>query len=424
MKISFYTFGCTVNSYETQKLKDIFTARGDEAVEELDSDAVVINSCAITGLAEKNVQRLIANLRKRNPDRIIAVVGCFGEMLLQNGRTDYPDVDILLGNDKFGVCDKIHSLCRGGKTARPEVCGQGALRPPRTPFTGFVQLQSGCDNRCSYCIVPLLRGRSVSRPVAEIRAELEDLAARGYREIVLAGLNLGLYNDGGCRLSDVCQLAEQVEGIERVRLSSLEPMDVNSDFIEKFSGFSKLVSHLHISLQSGSDRILKLMNRNYRFEDYLSMITKIREKAPGIAITTDIIVGFPGESEKDFLESVKNIVSCGFSDIHIFKYSARKGTVAAEMRDQVTEHQKSGRAGLLKGVKMQARYAYNSGFLHKTEPAAFVSRIDDFHWEGVTKHNISVVVRDDGRVSGGGANVKITGIDADHERLTGEIAAK
>ena len=406
MKISFYTFGCTINSYETQKLKDIFSKQGDEIVEETDSDAVIINSCAITGAAEKNVQRLITRLKRKNSQRIIAVVGCYGEMLHKNGKTKYPDVDILMGNDKFEIFEKIHAY---------DIHHEGSSNSPVKAIaeSGFMQVQNGCDNHCSYCIVPHLRGNSVSKDPIEIREELLDMANSGYKEIVLAGLNLGLYQRDGYDLLDILKMADEIDGIERIRLSSLEPMDVNSRFLEEFPTIKKLVSHLHISLQSGCDNTLKQMNRNYRFEDYLSMITKIREKVPGIAISTDIIVGFPGETENDFQESMLNAARCQFSDIHIFKYSVRKGTPAASMPNQITEHQKTSRAGMLKGIKLQTRYNYLSGFLGKTVNASLFKKTGDSSWEGMTENNIRVFVQGPDMPADGKSQVKITGVIED-----------
>ena len=425
MKISFYTFGCLINSYETQKLKEIFIKHGDEVAEEIDSDAVIINSCAVTGSAEKNVQQLIARLKKKNFSRIIAVIGCYGEMLKKKEKTSLPDVDILLGNDKFDIYEKLHAYARE-RGQGPERVSRPAktVESSQVTFSGFVQVQNGCDNRCSFCIVPHLRGNSVSRPPQEIRKELQDMAAQGCREIALAGINIGLYKKDGYDLISILRMADEIQGIERIRLSSLEPMDVNSNFIKEFNKIEKLVSHFHISLQSGSDRILKQMNRNYRFEDYLSMVAKIREKMPGIAITTDIIVGFPGETEKDFQESMQNIIRCEFSDIHIFKYSIRKGTPAALMANQITEHQKTSRAALLKGIKWQTKYNYNYSFLGRIEEASLFRPIKEACWEGITKHNIRVLVQNEngGRLNGK-LNVKITGISADHEILTGEVVS-
>ena len=424
MKISFYTFGCLINSYETQKLKEIFIKHGDEIAEDTDSDAVIINSCAVTGSAEKHVQQLVSRLKKKNFGRIIAVIGCYGEMLKKKEKTSLPDVDILLDNNKFGIYEKIHEYAHErGQVSESASSPAKTAEPSQAAFSGFVQVQNGCDNRCSFCIVPHLRGNSVSRPPQEISKEFQDMAALGCREIVLAGLNIGLYKKDGYELIDILHMADGIQGIERIRLSSLEPMDVNSNFIKEFNKIEKLVSHLHIPLQSGSDRILKQMNRNYGFDDYLAVITKIREKMPGIAITTDIIVGFPGETEKDFQESLRNIIRCEFSDIHIFKYSIRKGTPAASMLNQITEHQKTSRTALLKGIKWQTKYNYNYSFLGRIEEASMFKPVEQACLEGVTKHNIRVrvLVKNENGLLNGKPNVKITGISEDHEVLTGEI---
>ena len=206
--------------------------------------------------------------------------------------------------------------------------------------------------------MPYLRGASTSKTPEEIKEELHSLLSRGCTDIVLAGLNLGLYESEGYAFPDILRMVNDTPGVERIRLSSLEPMNIEDRFINELNSYGKLEPHLHISLQSGCDRILKLMNRNYCFEDYLNMLNAIRKQRPGIAISTDVIVGFPGETEKDFIESVNNIVRCEFSDIHIFKYSPRKGTPAAAMPDQVSEHQKISRATILKGIKLQTKFYF------------------------------------------------------------------
>lgn len=420
MRIAFYTFGCTVNQYETQKIRSLFIENGDEIVEEGIADVYIINSCAITKSAEKGILQLVIRLKKKNPSAIIVVVGCIVELYKKDNRAEIPGADLLVDNRKMNIVSQVCRLCSDGVQGNQKT---KAASPALTSGPGriFLELQKGCDNCCTFCIVPHVRGRSLSKPFSEYREELDCYTAQGYQEIILAGLNLGLYHDGGHTLLDAIQYANSHEGVKSIRLSSLEPMHVDHAFIDALPAMTKLNPHLHISLQSGSDHILKLMRRNYAFEEYLAMITRIRERVPGIAISTDIIVGFPGESESDFQESIQNIIRCSFSDIHIFKYSRRPQTPAAAMKNQVTDHQKSKRALLMKGIKFQARYQFMKEFIGKHEPVILLERQHGDWLEGVTAHNIPIRVQSTAPVDLGLYYAKITGINSRQDLLYGTL---
>lgn len=419
MKISFYTFGCTVNNYETQKMRDLFLENGDEIVEDGAADVFIINSCAITSFVEKGALQLINRLKKKNPDAMVVIVGCFGESLKKSGKTEIPGVDLVLDNKKTHIVSQVYQY-RHEKIALHSQKKTLSLAP--SSGRALLEIQNGCNNGCTYCIVPHVRGRSVSKPFAEYQQELDKFIARGYQEIVFAGLNLGFYRDGNYSLLDVLQHANAKEGVKSIRLSSLEPMNVGDGFIEALPTITKLNPHLHISLQSGCENTLKAMNRKYTFDEYFSMISKIRQLIPGIAITTDIIVGFPGESDADFQESIQNIIRCNFSDIHIFKYSKRPQTSAAIMKNQVTEHQKIKRSLLLKGVKMQARYQFMRHFVGKDESVILLKRISEDFIEGVTSHNIPILIQSAAPIENGICQAKITGINLEQDSFYGVIA--
>lgn len=423
MKIAFYTFGCTVNQYETQRLRSQFADNGDEITEEGAADVYIINSCAITGSAEKAAIQLIARLKKKNPQAIIVIAGCLVEARKNGNPAEIPGADLIVDNKKLNMVSLVHKLCRN----RTEVRQAGNIVSPAC-VTGsrrfYMGIQNGCDNHCTFCIVPHVRGRSESKPFGEYREELHTYLTQGYQEMVLAGLNLGLYRDGAYTLPDVIQYANAADGIKSIRLSSLEPMHINHELIDALPSLTKLSPHLHISLQSGCERILKQMRRNYTFDEYLSMITKIRERVPGIAISTDIIVGFPGESDSDFEESIQNIIRCSFSDIHIFKYSKREKTPAAAMKDQITEHQKIKRSLLLKGVKLHARYQFMKNFLGESVSVTLLERQCGNWLEGVTGHNIPVRVKSEDPVEPGVYRAKITGMNTEQDLLYGLLAAE
>lgn len=418
MKISFYTFGCTVNNYETQKMRDLFIENGDEVVEDGMADVFIINSCAITSSVEKGAVQLMSRLKKKNPDAMIVLMGCFGESLKKNGKVEIPSADLVMDNKKFDIVEQVHKY-RKEQSSNPKA--NKVSSPVATSKRALLEVQKGCDNGCTYCIVPYVRGRSVSKPFKEYTEELDAFIAQGYEEIVFAGLNLGFYNDGEHTLLDVLKYANAHDGVKSIRLSSLEPMNVGEGFIEALPSITKLNPHLHISLQSGCERTLEMMNRKYTFEEYLAMITKIRELIPNIAITTDIIVGFPGETEADFQESIQNIVKCNFSDIHIFKYSKRGQTPAATMEHQVTEHQKIKRSLLLKGVKMQTRYQYMRQFIGENEDVILLRRVSENLIEGVTSHNFPVFIESSAPIELGLYNAKITGINTEQTSFLGEL---
>jgi len=258
----------------------------------------------------------------------------------------------------------------------------------------------------------------VSTPYIEIEGKINELSSLGHSAFMLAGLNLGCYDAGGLSLADVLERVNALPAVGGIWLSSLEPMNIDNTFIGALPRVTKLCRNLHISLQSGCDQTLSRMNRKYGYAGYKSIIENIRDKMPGIAITTDIIVGFPGESERDFEESIENIVACNFSDIHIFKFSPRRGTPAEDMDGQATEHQKSRRALLLKGVKMQARYQFYSRFVGNVVNTLITRRIDETSWEGLTEHNFPVSVQ-------GAATpdrmlpVRITGFSPGQDSFTG-----
>ena len=400
-------------------MRCLFIENGDTVVEEGPADVFIINSCAITSVAEKGALQLVTRLRKKHPDAMIVVIGCIVELQKKSGGVEIPGADLVIDNRKFDIVAQVRTYRRGLTSGTQQEKSVSFV-----PNCGRVllEIQKGCDNGCTFCIVPHIRGRSVSKPFQEYKKELGMFVAQGYEEIVFAGLNLGFYRDGDYTLLDVLQYANANNDIKSIRLSSLEPMNVGKGFIDALPTVTKLNPHLHISLQSGCERILKQMNRKYTFEEYLTMITKIRERIPGIAITTDIIVGFPGERESDFQESVQNIIRCNFSDIHIFKYSQRAQTPAAIMKNQVTEHQKAKRALVLRGVKMQARYRFMRDFVGKFESVLLQKRISQDWIEGVTSHNIRILVKSTDPVDYGMLQAKITGIITEQNAFYGVIS--
>ena len=392
MLTSFYTFGCTQNNYETQKLRELIIERGHIIIEDGEPDLIVINSCAVTVSAEKGARELAGRLRKRHPGALVALVGCYGELLKDGGE----HFDIVLGNDKYKLIDIIMDKDKDKDTTKENEKINPSQASSYVPYQrttqAFLHVQNGCSCACSYCIVPCLRGGSISKPLEQVMGELKQLLAQGYSDIVIAGINIGLYKSGGYELIDLLAEINSTKGLSGLRLCSLEPASLNERFVRGLPEITKLRPFFHIALQSGCNKTLALMRRGYTFEQFHTLVADIRKTVCGAAISTDVIAGFPGESGSDFNESCDNIAKCQFSDIHIFKYSHRPGTVAADMPNQISPHQKSLRAQVLEGIKTQACYNYNSRFIGSIVNVLIQKKRSDMLYEGVTEHNVKIAV--------------------------------
>jgi len=413
-------------------MRELFSRCGDVVIEDGAPDLIVINSCAVTAAAERGAAELASRLRKKYPTALIALVGCYGEVLKRN-RAASKDFDAVYGNvDKYDIVDDLSDGALAGgqrrsadKRGEPLFYATGPIdtvaltgaqsRSARyTPFKdcarAFLHVQNGCDCGCAFCVVPQLRGRSASRPAGMIMRELDDLLARGYREVMLSGINIGLYKYDGYDLLDLISMLDAVSELEGIHLCSLEPISLNDRFIEGLAGAEKLRPHFHLSLQSGCDDTLSRMNRKYTFERYYSLMAKIRASVRDAAVSTDVIAGFPGESDADFMVSCENIAACQFSDIHIFKYSVREGTKAAEMQGRISAHRIDERANFLEGVKLQACYNYNSRFVGSRDKILILKKRSPVLAEGVNAYGIRTVVSGPGASGGDYASALITGL--------------
>ena len=339
MKIAFHTLGCKVNQYESEALAKQFKAAGHWIVDDDEyADVYVINTCTVTGLADRKSRQYIRRMKKINPDSIVAVAGCYAQVSPDEVAA-LEGVNIVAGtNEKENLVRYVEAY--GGGTTKIHIkpygdltCyeSSGILTSTALRTRAYVKIQEGCDRFCSYCIIPYARGPVRSRNRDEVLEEARGLIGQGYKEIILTGINTALYED----LPGLLRNLDEMEGNFRVRLSSLEPTVVNEDFVKEILKSSRLCHHLHLSLQSGSDRILREMNRNYNRKTYIHITETLKGFDPLYGITTDIIVGFPGETEKDYRDSLDMISRVGFCRVHGFSYSKRKGTVAAKMSDQI-----------------------------------------------------------------------------------------
>ncbi len=367
MKIAFYTLGCKVNQYETEALKEQFEKSGYTVTDEEDSaDVYVINTCTVTNLSDRKSRQYIRRVKRRSPKAMIAVTGCYAQTSPEEVAA-VEGVDIVVGNgEKSRLKDIIEDIMsRGASKALDgpsdddggwrgssfsavtpfnrltEYKSSGVIMSMESRTRAYIKIEEGCDRFCSYCVIPYARGPVRSRDMEEIIEEAGTLIGRGFKELILTGINTALYGADRPKkgsLFGILPLIEAINGLDgdfRIRLSSLEPTVINGDYVRSLLGFDKLCHHLHLSVQSGSDRILKRMNRHYTAAEYMDIVKILKEFDPLYGITTDIITGFPGETEAAFGETLALVEAAGFCRVHPFRYSKRRGTKAAEMEDQI-----------------------------------------------------------------------------------------
>lgn len=380
MKTHFKTFGCKVNLYETENMKQNFKKNGYTISDnESDSDIFVINTCTVTETGDKKVFKELRRLRREYPESIIAVTGCYPQAFPDKAK-EIPEADILTGTKNRNSLPEIVSeyiiskekqisICEYSQNdAFEDMCNTGYENNTR----GFIKIQDGCNMFCTYCIIPYSRGRFRSKPLETLKKEAALLAASGCREIVLVGINLSFYGiEYGLRLSDAVETVCSVDGIERIRLGSLEPEMINDNDIDRLSEQKKLCPHFHLSLQSGCDKTLKAMNRRYDTASYRSLVKKLRESFEDCSITTDVMVGFPGETDEDFERSTKFVREIGFSRVHVFPYSPREGTPAADYPDQISEGEKQSRAKKMTLAAKDGSQKFLQSRLGRTFPVLF-----------------------------------------------------
>lgn len=420
MKVYFYTLGCKVNQYETQEMAELLEKNGYTIIySATDADIAVVNSCTVTAESVRKTRQIIRKLKKQNTNIIIVLTGCASQAE-PHIINDLPEIDILMGNrsntkivealDEY-IENKRKLAKRIEHLTGDEFCGTGITR-----FDGhtraFLKIQDGCDRFCSYCLIPTARGRSRSKSLADIDKELKALSANGYSEIVFVGINLSDYGKNTpYSLPDALRLAEKYDEIKRVRLGSLEPDHITDEMIEQLKSITKLCPQFHISVQSGCDSVLKAMNRHYTADEYEHLAKKLRETFPDATITTDILVGFPTETEEDFNTTVEFVKKIGFEKAHVFPYSVREGTRAAKM-EQLTKAVKESRAARLSEVTDKIRQEFLKKQLGKTVEVLFETEKDGF-CEGYTKNYTPIKVKVTKACKGEFLNVKITDTEKD-----------
>jgi len=343
-KVAFITLGCKVNTAETEGMKGLFRQAGYLVVGESEkADVYIINTCTVTGMGDKKSRQMLRRAHALNPEAVIAAVGCFAQVSPDEA-AKIAGVNLVVGNNmKHNIVELVDNVRRGEpqKYVKERKALSEYEELPIETYEGhtraFLKIQDGCDQFCSYCIIPYARGPVRSRELGDIIKEAKNFAARGFKEVVLTGIHLTSYGTDkkGPGLSELIREIHEVEGIERIRMGSLEPMYLTPEFMDEIKHLPKLCPHFHLSLQSGCAETLKRMNRKYTPDDFRGIVMALREKIPDVTITTDVMTGFPGETDEEFQESYRFCEEMGFLWIHVFKYSPRKGTPAACFKDQV-----------------------------------------------------------------------------------------
>ena len=424
--VSFITLGCKVNTAETEGMKRLFRDSGYSVLGEgLASDVYIINTCTVTNMGDRKSRQMLRRAHALNPEAIIAAVGCFAQVSPEEA-AKIEGVSLVVGNNLKGrIVELVEEAMSERGSSRVRVEERRNLTEfeelPVEAYDGqtraFLKIQDGCNQFCSYCIIPYARGPIRSRSFAEALEEANRFADKGFKEVVLTGIHLTSYGDEKEKtgLLNLIEAVHEIEGLERIRLGSLEPLFLSETFIKGAGTLPKLCPHYHISLQSGSGGVLKRMNRRYTTEEYRSIVTLLKTHIPDVAITTDVMVGFPGETEAEFQESLDFCKEMAFSWAHIFKYSPRKGTPAAQYKEQVAPELKEERSRRMLNVAVENREAFYRGFMGRTLPVLLEKEIKEGIYEGFTPNYIPIKVEATAETLAGGTvvNVALKGIEGD-----------
>jgi threonylcarbamoyladenosine tRNA methylthiotransferase MtaB len=424
-KVAFKTLGCRLNLYETDAIAAEFAKQNYQVVDfNSDADVFVINTCTVTNQSDQKSRRVINQTSKLNKDALTIVTGCmathYKEKLNANEKVDY----VVDNEHKTSVLSVVDAHFNG-ETVNPDQFEKDVFNyaPAEETFhtRSFIKIQDGCDNFCTFCIVPKVRGRAISRPASAIFDNIKQVVAFGYKEIVLTGVNLGRYKFENYDFEKLVEAILEIPGDFRVRISSIEPDGYSESFFRLFQN-PKLTPHMHICLQSGSEDILLKMRRMYTAKEFEQIAAKLKADYPQFNLTTDIIVGFPGETEEDFKKTAELAKKIGFGHIHTFKYSVRKGTRAERMPEQITEKTKSERSEIIRKLADETKYNYRKSFIGKTQQV-LVEKINKKGFAtGYGEHYIPVIIEDTGLKKNEFYKVNITGIeDGDEPVLRGTL---
>lgn len=371
-KVAFHTLGCKVNIYETEAMQELMQKAGYSIVDFDDkADIYVVNTCSVTNMADRKSRQMLHKAKKDNPDAVIVAVGCYVQAAAKSIKQD-EKIDIIIGNNmKNKIADIINDYYEHQDPNTVDISGDFVLDISKIKeyeefrvlkhkehTRAFIKIQDGCNQFCSYCIIPYTRGRVRSRSIEEIEKEVRDLVNAGYKEVILTGIHISSYGldfEDRIQLIELVEKVAAIEGVKRLRISSLEPRIITEEFVERLAKLDNFCPHFHLSLQSGSDNTLKAMSRRYDASEFKEGVRLIRKFFDMPALTTDIIAGFPGETEDDFTESLEYIRDIGFFELHVFPYSKREGTKAASMKETLSNKDKTRRVNLLLSMQEPIR---------------------------------------------------------------------
>ncbi len=410
-RVAYHNLGCKVNSYETEAVIELMKEDGYSVVEfDDEADVYIINTCSVTNIADHKSRQMINKARKRNVDAVVIAMGCFVQEIDEADKRKL-NADIIIGNNrKHNILDDIDKFQKEKSLIidcedinNPDACYENlSMTEPPSHTRAFIKVQDGCNEFCSYCIIPYARGRVRSRDINDIENEIKNLAMKGCKEFVLTGIHISSYsveeNKEMRSLIDLIERINRIEEVKRIRLGSLEPRIITDDFLERLVKAGKVCPHFHLSLQSGCDSVLKRMNRKYTTEDFKKSTELIRKYFDNPALTTDIIVGFPGETEEEFSITYDFLSNIHFHEMHIFKYSRRKGTKADKMDNQVPESVKKERSKKLINLSNKMSEEYMRSYLDREVEVLFEEEvvIDDVkYFQGYSREYIKVLMKSD-----------------------------
>lgn len=398
-KAAFYTLGCKVNQYETEAMAELFAAAGYEICDFNDkADVYVINTCSVTNMGDRKSRRIIRRAKRSNPDAVIAVTGCYAQTA-PDEVLEIEGVNIVIGNnDRKNIVNLVEVLESTANINHVtdimtiHEFEELHIKQYSNRTRAFIKIQEGCNQFCSYCIIPYARGPVRSRPMNEVIDEVKKLAANNFKEIILVGIHVASYGTDleNTSLAKLITEVDKIDGVERIRLSSIEPMTLNQSFIDSIKDSKKLCRHFHISLQSGCDETLRRMNRKYTTAQFKGIVDGLRSVFDDVAITTDIMVGFPAETDEEFEHTVDFIRDVSFADAHVFQYSQRRGTPAAKRPDQISPDVKEKRSKIVIAETKKTRDAFIQRFIGKTMRVLFEQPARDGLFEGKTDNYITV----------------------------------
>ncbi|HKJ42703.1 MAG TPA: tRNA (N(6)-L-threonylcarbamoyladenosine(37)-C(2))-methylthiotransferase MtaB [Sunxiuqinia sp.] len=427
-KVAFKTLGCRLNQYETDALVSDFDKAGYEVVDFKDhADVVVVNTCTVTNQSDQKSRNIISQAARHNHGSMVVVTGCMANNYKEKLEGE-DKITYVVDNERKASIRQLVDAHYQGEIIHPSKL-EGDVFQFNTVDKSLhtrsaIKIQDGCDNFCTFCIIPSVRGRAVSRPIPEVVESVKRTLENGFKELVITGVNIGRYEWEGNKFEDVLEAILNVPGDFRVRISSIEPDGFGDRFLDLFD-HPKLAPHLHLCLQSGSDKVLLRMRRMYDLDRFTSIVERFRAKWPDFNFSTDLIVGFPGESDEDFKESLDSVSRYGFSHVHTFKYSVRRGTRAERMDEQIPEKVKTTRSAQVRDLSQQNREKYLGQFIGR-EQTVLIEKIDSKGFaSGYGEHYVPVRFKANGLSKNSFQKIKLTKLEGEGEKLSllGELIA-